>query len=87
MRVPSAIADYMILRVLRNSGGGAIAIKDDDMIHHMRLTAQLEGVVVGPEGGAVVAAARRLIEHGTLSQTDKILLINTGSGLKNLDLM
>ena len=87
MRVPSAIADYMIRRVLRNSGGGAIAVKDDDMIHHMRLTAKLEGVVVGPEGGATVAAARSLIEHGTLSRTDKILLINTGSGLKNLDLM
>ena len=87
MRVPSAIADYMILKVLRDSGGGAIAIKDEDMLHHMRLTAQLEGVVVGPEGGAVVAAARTLIEQGTLSRDDKILLINTGSGLKNLDLM
>ena len=87
MRVPSAIADYIILKVLRDSGGGAIAVTDDDMLHHMRLTAQMEGIVVGPEGGAVVAAARRLIEQGKLSRNDKILLINTGSGLKNLDLM
>ena len=87
MRVPSAIAEYIILKVLRDSGGGAIAVTDEDMLHHMRLTAQMEGIVVGPEGGAVVAAARRLIEQGKLSRNDKILLINTGSGLKNLDLM
>ena len=87
MRVPSAIADYLILRVLRESGGGAIAVSDDDLLDHMRLIARTEGIVVGPEGGATAAAARRLIASGTLSHDDHILLLNTGSGLKDPELM
>ena len=87
MRVPSAIADYLILRVLRDSGGGAIAVSDDDLLDHMRLIARTEGIVVGPEGGATAAAARRLIASGTLSKDDHILLLNTGSGLKAPELM
>ena len=87
MRVPSAIADYLILSVLRESGGGAIAVSDDDLLDHMRLIARTEGIVVGPEGGATAAAARRLIASGTLSPSDHILLLNTGSGLKTPELM
>ena len=87
MRVPSAIADYLILQVLRESNGGAIAVSDDDMLEHMRLMARTEGIVVGPEGGATAVAARQLIANGTLSSDDNILLLNTGSGLKNLELM
>ena len=87
MRVPSAIADYLILQVLRESGGGAIAVSDDDLLEHMRLIARTEGIVVGPEGGATAAAARRLIASGTLSHDDHILLLNTGSGLKAPELM
>ena len=87
MRVPSAIADYLILNVLRESGGGAIAVSDEDLLEHMRLIARTEGVVVGPEGGATAAAARRLIASGDLSPNDHILLLNTGSGLKAPELM
>ena len=87
MRVPSAIADYLILNVLRESDGGAIAVSDDDLLDHMRLIARTEGIVVGPEGGATAAAARRLIASGTLSPDDHILLLNTGSGLKAPELM
>ena len=87
MRVPSAIADYLILNVLRESGGGAIAVPDEDLLEHMRLIARTEGIVVGPEGGATAAAARRLIASGVLSPNDHILLLNTGSGLKAPELM
>ena len=87
MRVPSAIADYLILNVLRESNGGAIAVSDDDLLDHMRLIARTEGIVVGPEGGATAAAARRLIASGVLSPSDHILLLNTGSGLKAPELM
>ena len=87
MRVPSAIADYLILNVLRESSGGAIAVSDDDLLDHMRLIARTEGIVVGPEGGATAAAARRLIASGALSPNDCILLLNTGSGLKTPELM
>ncbi len=87
MRVPSAIADYLILQVLRDSGGGAIAVSDDDLLDHMRLIARTEGIVAGPEGGATAAAARRLIASGALLPDDRILLLNTGSGLKTPELM
>ena len=87
MRVPSAIADYLILQVLRESDGGAIAVSDDDLLDHMRLIARTEGIVVGPEGGATAAAARRLVASGALSPNDRILLLNTGSGLKTPELM
>ncbi len=87
MRVPSAIADYLILNVLRESDGGAIAVSDEDLLEHMRLIARTEGIVVGPEGGATAAAARRLIASGDLSPNDHILLLNTGSGLKAPELM
>ncbi|MCY4528380.1 MAG: threonine synthase [Chloroflexi bacterium] len=87
MRVPSAIADYLILNVLRESNGGAIAVSDVDLLEHMRLIARTEGIVVGPEGGATAAAARRLIASGALSPNDQILLLNTGSGLKAPELM
>ncbi len=87
MRVPSAIADYLILNVLRESGGGVIAVPDDDLLDHMRLIARTEGIVVGPEGGATAAAVRRLIASGDLSSNDHILLLNTGTGLKAPELM
>lgn len=87
MRVPSAIADYLILRVLRESGGGAIAVSDDDLLGHMGIIARTEGIIAGPEGAAAAAATRRLISAGTLSPDDRILLLNTGSGLKTPELM
>ena len=87
MRVPSAVADYLILQALRESNGGAVAVSDEDMLEHMRLCARTEGIVVGPEGGATAAAARKLIAAGVLSPDDRVLLLNTGSGLKTPELM
>lgn len=87
MRVPSAVADYLILGVLRESNGGAVAVSDSDMLEHMRLAASMEGIVVGPEGGATAAAARKLIASSILSPDDRILLLNTGSGLKTPEWM
>ena len=88
MRVPSAIADYLILNVLRESNGGAIAVSDDDLLDHMRLIARTEGIVVGPEGRR--NRRSRPPPHrssGVLSPSDHILLLNTGSGLKAPELM
>jgi len=87
MRVPSAIADYLILRVLRESKGGGVTVSDQEIIEHMRLVARTEGVFVCPEGAATAAGARKLIADGTISPDEKILLLNTGSGLKSLELL
>ena len=87
IRVPGAIADYLILRALRESGGGAVTVSDQEMLEDMKLVASLEGLLVCPEGAATVAGLRRLLADSTLSPDETILLINTGSGLKYLDLL
>ena len=87
MRVPGAIGDYLMLRAIRESNGGAIAVSDEELLDHMRLVARLEGIVVCPEGGALAAAARRLIAAGEVAADDSILLLNTGSGLKYVELL
>ena len=87
LRVPSAVADYLILRVLRESGGGAVTVSDQEMLAEMRRAASLEGVFMCPEGAATVAGARKLLSDGALSAKDKVVLLNTGSGLKYLDLL
>ena len=87
IRVPSAIGDYLILKALRESGGGAVTVSDEEMLDWMKQVASLEGVFVCPEGAATVAAASKLLADGTLSPDESILLLNTGSGLKYLDLV
>ena len=87
MRVPSAIGDYLILRALRESGGGAVAVSDQEILRYMRSIATLEGVLACPEGAATAAGAARLLEEGTLSPDETVLLLNTASGLKYMDLL
>ncbi|MCH8109468.1 MAG: threonine synthase, partial [Chloroflexi bacterium] len=87
IRVPGAIGDYLILGALRESGGGALTVTDEEIIHYMKLVASLEGMFICPEGAATAAALNKLLADGTLSPNEKILLLNTGSGLKYLDLL
>lgn len=87
IRVPGAIGDYLILRAIRESDGGALTVTDDEIRHYMRLVASLEGMFICPEGAATVVALNKLLVAGDLSVDDNILLLNTGSGLKYLDVM
>lgn len=87
IRVPAAIGDYLILQALRESGGGALTVTDAEILADMRAVASLEGIFVCPEGAAIAAALRRLIADGALSADESILLLNTGSGLKYLDMI
>ena len=87
LRVPAAIGDYLILRVLHESKGGAIALSDETIKEWTQRVPPLEGILMCPEGAATAAAAAQLLLEGTLSRDDKILLLNTGSGLKYLDLL
>ena len=87
MRVPGAIGDYLILRALRESGGGAITVSDDEILSWMARVASLEGIFVCPEGAATAAAVPKLLSRGDLSTGETVLLLNTGSGLKNLELL
>jgi threonine synthase len=85
LRVPKALGDFLILRAIRESGGTAISISDEDMIDAGLLMARTEGIFPAPEGGACVAAAKRLLEGGFLKPEEAIVICNTGSGLKYLE--
>ena len=87
MRVPGAVGDYLILRALRESGGGTVAVSDQEMVDYMRVIASREGLLVCPEGAATAIGARKLLEDGALSPDETILLLNTATGMKYLDLL
>jgi threonine synthase len=87
MRVPAAIADYLILEAVRESGGTAITVTDDEMLEGMTLAAEQEGLFVSPESGAAVIATRKLRESGFLQADDLTVIFATGSGLMHVDLL
>ena len=87
LRVPRAIGDFLILRAIRESGGAAVAVPDAEMIDGMRQLGRTEGISAAPEGGATVAAARRLLADKTIAASDSVVLFNTGGALKYLDVL
>jgi threonine synthase len=82
LRVPSPLADALILQALRESGGTAIAVSDDEMAKGQLELARGEGVFACPEGGATLAAARKLVDSGFIEPSHVVVLFNTGTGLK-----
>lgn len=87
LRVPKAIGDFLVLRAVRESGGGAVAVTDADMIACMREIGRLEGVSAAPEGGAALHAIKVLIAQGRIQPHEKVVLFNTGGALKYLDVL
>jgi threonine synthase len=87
LRVPKAIGDFLILRAVRESGGTAIAVNDEDMIEGMLEIGRSEGVSAAPEGGAALAAIRRLVTERMIRPDDTVVLFNTGGALKYLDVL
>ena len=85
LRVPRAIGDFLILRALRESGGTAVAVDDDDLIGGVRSLCETEGILAAPEGGACVAALRRLVETGWVGRNERVVIFNTGTGVKYLE--
>jgi len=82
LRVPSAVGDFLMLRVLRASKGGAVAVSDRAMAEWVAHLGADTGVFAAPEGGAAAAAVPLLLERGMISADDDVVLFNTGSGLK-----
>jgi len=78
LRVPSALGDFLILRAIRESGGGAVAVDDEDMIASARELAAREGINAAIEGGATLAAARILAHRELLHEGESVVLFNTG---------
>jgi threonine synthase len=80
LRVPAPLGDRLILRALRESGGGAVAVADEDLSAHARSLSSQEGIDMSPEGGSSVAAAVALKSAGILGTEDRVVLFNTGAG-------
>ncbi len=85
MRVPVAIGDYLMLHAIRASGGTAVTVSDADLRRAMLRMARAEGIFAAPEGGAVLAALEKLLAAGFLTGSERVVLFNTGSGLKYLE--
>jgi threonine synthase len=87
LRVPRAIADFLILRTIRESGGTAVSVADAQMVSDMLVMGREEGVSAAPEGAASLSAIRQLVADGKIKKHETVVLFNTGGALKYLDLL
>jgi threonine synthase len=82
LAVPTPFAQTMIQRVLRETNGNAISVSEEEIIHGVRELAAMEGMLIAPEGGALLPALRKLLKEEIVKKEETILLLNTGSGYK-----
>jgi len=85
LRVPKAIGDFMILDALRTSGGTAVAVTDEELIAATREIGAAEGIFCAPEGAACLPALKKLMASGLVKSDERVVLFNTGSGVKYLE--
>jgi len=85
LRVPKAVGDFIMLDVLRKSGGTAVSVTDDELLAAVKVIGSAEGIFAAPEGAACLPALKQLLARGDLDRADRVVLFNTGSGLKYLD--
>jgi threonine synthase len=85
--VPKALGDFLVLDAVRGTGGTAVAVDDEALLADQRETARLEGSLICPEGAACITAVRQLRESGWLADSDEVVVLNTGAGLKYPDLI
>jgi threonine synthase len=81
LTVPKALGDFLVLGALYDTGGTAVAVTDEALLAEQRTVARLEGSFICPEGAACFAAVRQLRASGWLSETDQVVVLNTGTGL------
>lgn len=82
LRVPAAVGDFLILQALRQSGGTAVAVPDEEMMTCASLMGAHTGIFPAPEGAACLAAQIRLLEEGWIQPQEQVVLFNTGTALK-----
>src|ERR1044071_7689949 len=85
LRVPKAIGDFLILDALRASNGTAVAVSDEELLAAVKEFGAAEGLFVAPEGAACLPALRKLIERGDVKKDERVVLFNTGAGVKYLE--
>lgn len=82
IRVPKALGDFLVLEAVRESNGVAVEVKESEITESINLLAKTEGLLICPEGATLVAAAKKLLNNGVLNENDKVVLLNTGTGIK-----
>src|ERR1019366_1629631 len=87
LRAPRVLADFLCLRAIRKSRGTAIAVPDEAMFAAQSEAGAAEGLALCPEAGACIAALRQLVARGAVGRDEKIVVFNTASGLKYVDMM
>ena len=87
LRVPKPYGDYIILDIVRASGGTVVEVDDDAILTSLLDWSRNEGLLFSPEGAAATAAYDHLLETGFLSPSDRVVLFNTGAGLKYVDMI
>lgn len=87
LRVPKPFADRLILQTIQQSGGTALAVSEEAIRTAQRELAETEGIFAAPEGAATLAGLKMLQERGLVHRQERVLLLNTGTGLKYLDLI
>ena len=85
LRVPKAIGDFLILDALRMSGGTAISVTDEELIAATREIGAVEGIFCAPEGAACLPALKKLVESGEITKRERVVLFNTGAGVKYME--
>jgi threonine synthase len=85
LRVPRAIGDFIMLDILRKSEGNAISVTDDELIAAVKEIGSSEGIFAAPEGAACLPALKKLISGGEVRRDERVVLFNTGAGVKYLD--
>jgi threonine synthase len=85
LRVPKAIGDFLILDALRESGGTAVAVTDQELIAATKKIGDAEGIFCAPEGAACLPALRRLLDADLIKTDERVVLFNTGAGVKYLE--
>jgi threonine synthase len=85
LRVPKAIGDFIMLDILRRSGGTAISVTDAELLAAVAEIGAAEGIFAAPEGAACLPALQKLVERGDVRRDERVVLFNTGAGVKYLD--
>jgi threonine synthase len=83
--VPKAVGDFLMLDALRASGGAAVAVSDEELLAAVGEIGAAEGLFAAPEGAACLPALRKLLERGEVKRDERVVLFNTGAGVKYLE--
>jgi threonine synthase len=86
LRVPKALGDFLVLEAARDSGGLCISVSDEDIMESVYQISSSEGLFACPEGAATLAALKKMLDQGDVDGDERVVLFNTGSGLKYTDL-